>query len=345
MAIARARLVDLSIARWYHCITRCVRRASLLGEGEGKFDRRDWIEQRLAELGDLFAIAVGGFAIMNNHLHVLLRIDPERAAAWSDEEVVQRWAKLFPPRDLKRKPLPATKAWIEERLQDSEWVARARQRLQSLSWFMKCLKEPLARMANREDKVRGAFFEERFKSIAIADEQALLAVCVYIDLNPVAAGIAPAPEKSDHTSVKQRIEHVEAQGRTAEQVAAPELSVEASAASGGLEESLWLCPIEDRRGLDSLREGMFVGFPLKSYLLLVDYTGRIFREGKARISADLAGIFERLGCPADRWGARLEKLRGGRWFGRVFASTAAKLDELAAELHVRRLYNLCGSPT
>ena len=165
-----------------------------------------------------------------------------------------------------------------------------RQRLQSLSWFMKCLKEPLARMANREDKVRGAFFEERFKSIAIADEQALLAVCVYIDLNPVAAGIAPAPEKSDHTSVKQRIEHVEAQGRTAEQVAAPELSVEASAASGGLEESLWLCPIEDRRGLDSSREGMFVGFPLKSYLLLVDYTGRFFREGKARISADLAGF-------------------------------------------------------
>ena len=89
---------------------------------------------------------------------------------------------------------------------------QARERLQSLSWFMKCLKEPLARMANREDNVRGAFFEERFKSIAILDEEALLAACVYIDLNPVAAGIAQTPEKSPHTSIKQRVEHVEVAG-------------------------------------------------------------------------------------------------------------------------------------
>ena len=184
---------------------------------------------------------------------------------------------------------------------------RRAQRLQSLSWFMKCLKEPLAKMANRADKVRGAFFEERFKSIAIADEQALLAVCVYIDLNPVAAGIAPVPEESPHTSIKQRVDHVKAQGRTDEQIAAPELSAPASLVSGGLEDSLWLCPIEDRRGLDSSREGMFVGLPLKSYLLLVDYTGRLFRQGKARMSAELAGIFERLECPADRWGVQLER--------------------------------------
>jgi len=51
MAIARARLIDLSVARWYHCVTRCVRRASLLGEGE--VDRRDWLETRLSELGDV----------------------------------------------------------------------------------------------------------------------------------------------------------------------------------------------------------------------------------------------------------------------------------------------------
>jgi len=33
---------------------------------------------------------------------------------------------------------------------------------------MKCLKEPLARLANRQDKARGAFFEERFKMICDA---------------------------------------------------------------------------------------------------------------------------------------------------------------------------------
>ncbi len=75
------------------------------------------------------------------------------------------------------------------RLKDARWVAAARERLQSLSWFMKCLKEPLARLANKQDETRGPFFEERFKSIAILDEESLLATCAYIDLNPVAAGI------------------------------------------------------------------------------------------------------------------------------------------------------------
>jgi hypothetical protein len=56
-------------------------------------------------------------------------------------------------------------------------VAAARARLQSLSWFMKCLKEPLARLANQQDKARGAFFEGRFKSVAILDEESILATC------------------------------------------------------------------------------------------------------------------------------------------------------------------------
>ena len=78
---------------------------------------------------------------------------------------------------------------------------------------MKCLKEPLSRMVNKAGKCTGAFFEGRFESIGILDEEALLSVCAYIDLNPVAAGIAAVPEKSDHTSVKARVEHVKKQGR------------------------------------------------------------------------------------------------------------------------------------
>jgi hypothetical protein len=71
MATARSRLIDLSVARWYHCINRCLRRAFLLCEGLS--DRRQWIERRLEELSQIFAVAVGGFTIMDNHLHVLLR--------------------------------------------------------------------------------------------------------------------------------------------------------------------------------------------------------------------------------------------------------------------------------
>ena len=105
----------------------------------------------------------------------------------------------------------------------------------------------------------------------IFDEGALLArTSTYIDLNPVAAKTAKAPETSEHTSIKQRVEHIKAQEATTQLEAAKSGSVAGSRAAGGLEEALWLCPIEDRRRLDSSREGMFEGLSIGNYLLLVD---------------------------------------------------------------------------
>ena len=97
MAIARSKLVDVSVARWYHCVSRCVRKAFLLGEGED--NRKKWLENRLEELADVLAVAVGGFSVMDNHLHVQLRLDPHVPQAWSDEEIVRRWGRLHPLRD------------------------------------------------------------------------------------------------------------------------------------------------------------------------------------------------------------------------------------------------------
>ena len=342
MTIARAHLVDPAVTRWYHCITRCVRRAFLLGEGPD--DRKLWIEHRLQELAQIFAVAVGGFAVLDNHLHVLVRLDPEVAQGWSDEDVVRRWGRLFPPRDKSRRPLPVSDDWVQGRLQDAAWVAQARQRLQSLSWFMKCLKEPLARLANRQEQTRGTFFEGRFKSVAILDEEALLATCVYIDLNPVAAGIAEVPEASAHTSIKERVDHVADQGRTADLAAARDGSVAGSAAASGLEESHWLCPIEDRRRLDSTREGMVEGFSLGSYLLLVDHTSRLFRAGKAAVSREVREILDRLGSSVEQWEARLEKLARGRLLGRFFATSRQRLRAVAERLGLRRVPNLGGCP-
>jgi putative transposase len=61
MRIARAQLVDVSLARLYHCTTRCVRSAFLLGEGD--HNRKEWLE----ELPEIFVVAVGGFSVMSNH--------------------------------------------------------------------------------------------------------------------------------------------------------------------------------------------------------------------------------------------------------------------------------------
>ena len=345
MTIARSKLVDVSVTRWYHCISRCVRRAFLLGEGVRAGERKDWIENRLKELDAIFAVSVGGFSIMDNHLHLLLRVDPATAESWSTDEVVRRWFQLYPPRGADRKPLAAPKLELlqAERVLDEAWVTKRRERLASLSWFMKCLKEPLSRMVNKIEKCTGAFFEGRFKSIAILDEEALLAVCAYIDLNPVAAGIALVPEQSEHTSVKTRVEHIKQQDRVRDLQAARQGSVAGSRAARQLEESLWLVPIEDRRGLDSQREGMLASFTLGNYLLLVEYTGRLLRQGKASISAELADIFERLGTTAEAWQARMQRLRGGRLFGRFMASRREALRNVAQRLGVQRLANLCAT--
>src|SRR5271166_4972198 len=96
MTTARAHLVDASVTRWYHCVLRCVRRADLLGEG--KFDRKDWIERRLQELAQIFSVTVAAFAVLDDRLHVLVRLDPDVAKRWSNDDVVRRWARLSPPR-------------------------------------------------------------------------------------------------------------------------------------------------------------------------------------------------------------------------------------------------------
>jgi hypothetical protein len=66
MTIARRQLIDVDVTRWYHCMSRCVRGASLLGNESS--DRKEWLEKRIEELAQLFAIGVGGFSVMDNHL-------------------------------------------------------------------------------------------------------------------------------------------------------------------------------------------------------------------------------------------------------------------------------------
>ena len=89
---------------------------------------------------------------------------------------------------------------------------------------------------------------------------------------------------------------------------------------------------------------MLEGFSLGSYLLLVDFTGRLFREGKAVISAELSGILERLGSNAENWQAKLQKLKTGRLLGRFFAASRGRLKEVASRLGVHHLANFAACP-
>lgn len=343
MTMARELLVDVQVTRYYHCISRCVRRAMLCGEG---FEhRKQWIENRLQTLAGCFAVSVCGFAVLDNHLHVLVRLDPHSADDWSDEEIVRRWMQAYPPRQLDRSNDKRVRSFIEHEIQYPERVATLKSRLLNLGWFMKALKEPLARLANREDDCKGTFWEGRYKSIAILDEEALLSTCVYIDLNPVAAGLAKVPETSRYTSIRQRVAHVRRQGKLDQLKAARAGSVAGSQVVGNIEQDHWLCPLDDRRRRDARREGMLEGFSLGSYLLLVDYTSRLFRQGKARLGSGVAEIIDRLGSSAPQWGSRLNRLMSrGRLNGSYFATDRRRLRQLAATKGRHHLANLAGCP-
>ena len=87
---------------------------------------------------------------------------------------------------------------------------------------------------------------------------------------------------------------------------------------------------------------MMQDFPLGSYVKLVEYTGRLYRQGKASISAEVAGTFERMGSSAQNWQTGMERLCGDRLLGRFCAASDVKLREIAERLGVRRLVNLVG---
>ena len=345
MTVARSQLVDVSVTPWYHVISKTVRGAFLLREGDE--GRKQWIENRIEELSQVFAIAVGGFSVLDNHLHLVVRLEPERVEQWSDEEVVRRWAKLFPPRGKNRKPLEVTPQWIEQKLadQDQKYVTNARKRLANLGWFMKCLKEPLARLVNRAEGITGAFWQGRYKSIAILDEQALLATCAYIDLNPFAAGLSELPEESPHTSIRTRLDYCRNTGRMNDLQAARIGTGMGVRQAADLESGLWLCPIEDRRRHGEMRAGLVEGFSLGSYVQLIDWTSRLLRRCKARVSEEVASLLDRLGTNSDTWSITLQRLFSRtKTTGVAFSFNRQRLNDAARQRGCHHMANLNGCP-
>ena len=141
---------------------------------------------------------------MSNHYHIVLRVDPAKVARWSDEEVAERWQSVCPSYSkLENGKLRALHK--SALLDNTERMLELRQRLASLSWFMRFINEPLARLANKEDNCTGRFWEGRFKSQQLLDENAILAAMVYVDLNPVRAGIANDVTEAKHTSLSKRL--------------------------------------------------------------------------------------------------------------------------------------------
>jgi len=206
MTLPRSHIAPLHSPGAFHCVQRCVRRAFLCGvdnySGRCFEHRRGWIEQRIRLVAECFAVAIDAYAVMSNHLHLVLRIDPAETLRWSDDEVAARWVRLFPPREDSD---DAIQTKCLRLMSDPARIETLRNRLGNLSWLMRCLVEPIARRANREDSCKGRFWEGRYKCQVLCDERAILAAMAYVDLNPIRAGMANRLESSAYTSVATRV--------------------------------------------------------------------------------------------------------------------------------------------
>ncbi|CAM2937913.1 transposase [Vibrio rarus] len=299
----RPRRTQISIedTPYYHCCSRVVRRAYLCGNdpysGKNYDHRRAWVEALLIKLAGVFAIDIAAFAVMSNHLHVVLKVDIDTANNWSDKKVIEQWHKLFKGDELTHRFVNGNIIEAHEIEQLKHAIAVYRSRLCDISWFMRCLNEPIARQANQEDKCTGRFWEGRFKSQALLDDAALLTCMAYVDLNPIRAKISDTPEHSDHTSIQLRIQGV---------------------LKG--EQPKTLLPFI---GNELQNQGRGIAFSLSDYLELLDETGRIIRNDKrGAISEHSEKLLSRISIPPKNW------LKLTTEFGQLFHGPVGTLDEL-----------------
>ncbi|QTL34931.1 transposase [Pseudoalteromonas viridis] len=315
MPMARKSQVSLVGTKYYHCISRCVRRAFLCGEdpltGQSYEHRREWVEEKLLLLASIFCIDICAYAVMNNHTHIVLYVDDKKANRLHDKAIVIRWHKLFKGNWLTHKFVEGNVLNPSERIMLDDIIEKYRERLASISWFMRVLNEDIARRANKEDGYKGRFWEGRFKSQALLDEAALAACMAYVDLNPIRAKMAATPESSEFTSIKKRIEHAQ---------------------HGKQPKSLL-------RFAGNPRQNMPKGVPfeLEYYIELVELTGRCIRADKRGHICDAHPILARLQIEPENW------LQLTTRFTKVFHGAVGRqktLTEFCEHLQKKRRPNL-----
>ncbi len=336
MTQAREHQVSLEATPFYHCYVRCVRRAYLCGDdystGENFDHRKQWIVSRLRFLSYVYAIDICAYAVMSNHYHVVLHVDEDRAKGWSKEEVVERWMQLYKGNVLVDRWLKNPDAMDNASMEVvDELIDMWRERLCSISWFMRGVNETIARMANEEENCKGRFWEGRFKSQALLDEAAVLSCMAYVDLNPIRAGMEDNLNESDFTSIQQRLfefakrrHHVKPHGALTKRINKQERLKTALGVEDQPEAPLM---IFDGSSHTNIHQAL--PFTQEDYFTLLDVTGRAFREDKrGYIPSDVPSIVSQYGIDPNKWLAHVQG------FGRTYSICVGSADKIVEYAHI-----------
>jgi putative transposase len=289
MTIARRNLVDSETPGFYHCTNRCVRRTFLCGvdeeTGTDYSHRKDWLEYRMIQLCSIFAIDIYAYAVMSNHYHIVLYVEPLAPLEWTDEMVAEKWLLAYPGRFINPKYAQQRELKKQAIMADKAKLKTYRKRLGSLSWFMGRLNEPLAKQSNQEDFCTGSFWEGRYSSQALLNEAAVFSCMAYVDLNPIRSDIAERLEDSEHTAIKQRIDSLKA---------VDSLDVEKA-----LNQKI-TC-INDKVKSKQLP------MTLKNYIELVEYTGQSIKyPNKASMPVSIQSTLSSLNLQQNHWLKQVE---------------------------------------
>lgn len=296
-----------------HVMNRVVRKCFLMGiDADSGIDygyRRKFIEDNFRRYAGLFGMDLLAYAILSNHFHAVLRSRPDVVATWSDREVARRWRLICP---LRRKKdgsvVEPTESELNKICNDRKLLKEIRSRLSNISWWMRLVSQRIAIVANREDKMKGKFWEARFNAVRILDETSLVGCAAYLDLNVLRAAMAETLETSKFTSVYRRIEAM-TKDKAADCFLAPVRIDEMQDPTG---------PHPHTEGFRCSDKG-FLNMTAADYLELLDWTARHVVLGKAGSTThDAPPILERLSLDVSQWGILVQN------FGTLFSHAAGR---------------------
>lgn len=170
----------------YHVISRVVDRRMVFGKRE-----KDVFEKMMRQFEEFSGCQILTYCLMTNHFHIMLKVPRMPEGGVSDEEVWRRMGLIYSEDRMERFEREIELNREKGQLDRVQGLFdQMRVRMYDLSVFVKDLKQKFTRWFNSEHGRSGTLWEERFKSVVVDPRHgSLMAICGYIDLNPVRAGI------------------------------------------------------------------------------------------------------------------------------------------------------------